>query len=63
MTDQELAQAVADRLRAAEAAAEKAGDKWRCDELRKAHRLLERAHELLLTTGDVAPLSGGGPKP
>lgn len=63
MTDQELAQEVASRLWAAEAAAQAAGDKKRLRQLKRAHVHLERAHGLLLVTGDVAPLSGGGPKP
>ena len=63
MTDQELAQAVSDRINAAEAAAEAAGDIKRLRQIKRAHALLDRAHKLLMVMGDVQPLSGGGPKP
>lgn len=63
MTDQELAQAVSDRINAAEAAAEAAGDKKRLRLLQRAHKHLDRARALLLGGGEIQPLSGGGPKP
>ena len=64
MTDQELAQEVARRLWAAEAAAEAAGDKKRLRILKRAHTHLSRAQGLLLVSGDmVQPLSGGQDKP
>jgi hypothetical protein len=76
MTDQELAQEVASRLWAAEAECQAMLDdpkvarfhkvyvKRRLAQLKRAHRLLERAQAILLASGDmVQPLSGGGPKP
>lgn len=63
MTNQELAQEVATRLWAAEAAAEKAGEKKRLRMLKRAHTHMSRAQGLLLASGDmVQPLSGGLPK-
>ena len=63
MTDQQLAQAVANRLWAVELEAEKVGDKKRIRQLRRAHAWLAKAHTILLPPGDVAPLSGGTDKP
>jgi len=63
MTDQELAQEVARRLWAAEAAAEAAGDKKRLRQLKRAHTHLSRGHGLLLSSGDVSALSGSPLKP
>jgi methylphosphotriester-DNA--protein-cysteine methyltransferase len=76
MTDQELAQEVASRLWAEEAKCQvviddpkahrfhKAQARQRLAQLKRAHRLLERAQSILLASGDmVQPLSGGGPKP
>lgn len=63
MTDQELAQLVADRLRDAEAAASETGDRRRLAVLRVAHRHLDRAWEHLQPEMDFAPLSGSPIKP
>ena len=61
MTDQELAQEVANRLWAAEAAA--ADNPKRLRQLKRAHKHLASAHKMLLSGGDVQPLSGSPLKP
>ncbi len=63
MTDQELAQEVANRINAAEAAAEAAGDNKRLAALKKAHRDLDKAWAKLMPAMDFAPLSGSPLKP
>ena len=63
MTDQELAQAVSDRINAAEAAAEAAGDKRLLLRLRRAHAHLDKARLILLGGGEIQPLTGSGLKP
>jgi hypothetical protein len=65
MTDTELAMAVAERLRLREAEATAAGDKRRLTKLVRFHRALEKlAGQYLPGFGmEVAPLSGGIPKP
>ena len=62
MTDQELAQAVADRLRLREAEALAAGNRKAMKALRLTHIALEAVQDILVDDGVIAPLSAT-PKP
>ena len=75
MTDQELAQAVSDRINAAEAqcqaiiddpaasASARRAARARLRRLTRAHGHLDKARLILLGGGEIGPLSGGGMKP
>lgn len=63
MTDQELAQAVAERVRLREADAVAMGDKAALKVLRRVHDCLDLVQGMLVDGGMIAPLSGGTPKP
>jgi hypothetical protein len=63
MTDQELAQAVAERLWQHEAAAAASGDKRKARALKRAHVWLDKAYLAVQPAMELQPLSGGLEKP
>jgi hypothetical protein len=63
MTNQELAQEIANRMNAAKVAAEAAGDKALLRQLKRAHGFLDRAQKILMPMGDITVQSGSGLKP
>ena len=63
MTDQELAQAVADRLREREAEAKAAGNKRMGVALRRCHAHLDKAWLAIQAAVGLQPLSGSPIKP
>lgn len=63
MTDQQLAQAVAERLREREAEAKAAGNRRMAATLRRVHAHLDKAWLALQPAMGLAPLSGSPIKP
>ena len=63
MTNQEIAQLVADRLSAHEAEAKASGNKRMAATLRRCHGHLDKAWLAIQPAMDLQPLSGGAPKP
>jgi hypothetical protein len=62
MTDQELAQAVAERLWAHEKMAAASGNKRMVRALKRAHVWLDKAYLAVQPVMELQPLSGGTPK-
>ena len=63
MTDQELAQAVAERLWQREAEAVASGNKRMATALKRAHVWLDKAYLAVQPVMELQPLSGGLEKP